>query len=129
MQKKRVLLSVITLVASVGLVGALSSSVGAAPRLQARAASSSGTFVVASTSGVQKLDPDIVTNFVDFQALGLVYDQLVRYSSTEQFVPDLATSWAFSDGNRAITFQLRHGVSFDDGTSFTSANVVASLDR
>jgi peptide/nickel transport system substrate-binding protein len=103
--------------------------VGAATRAGDHPAVSTGTFVVASTSGVQKLDPDIVTNFVDFQALGLVYDQLVRYSSTEQFVPDLATSWAFSDGNRAITFQLRHGVSFDDGTSFTSANVVASLDR
>ena len=44
-------------------------------------------------------------------------------------MPDLATSWTFSDGNRAITFQLRKGVTFDDGTSFTSANVVASLDR
>ena len=79
--------------------------------------------------GVQKLDPDVVTNFVDFQALGLVYDQLVRYSASLQFVPDLATSWAFSNGNRAITFQLRQGVKFDDGTTFTSANVVASIDR
>ena len=71
----------------------------------------------------------MVTNFVDFQALGLVYDQLVRYNKQLQFVPDLATSWAFSNGNRAITFQLRKGVTFDDGTSFTSADVVASLDR
>jgi peptide/nickel transport system substrate-binding protein len=103
--------------------------VGAAPRAAAGHAASSSTFVVASTSGVQKLDPDIVTNFVDFQALGLVYDQLVRYSAGQQFLPDLATSWAFSNGNRAITFQLRKGVKFDDGSYFTSANVVASLNR
>jgi peptide/nickel transport system substrate-binding protein len=78
---------------------------------------------------VQKLDPDIVTNFIDFQALGLVYDQLVRYSKNLQFLPDLATSWKFSNGNRAITFQLRQGVKFDDGSTFTSANVVASINR
>jgi len=126
---KNLLRSVIVLGASVGLVGALCSSVGAAPRAQATHASSSGTFVVASTSGVQKLDPDIVTNFVDFQALGLVYDQLVRYNKSLQFVPDLATSWKFSNGNRAITFQLRQGVKFDDGSVFRSADVVASLNR
>ena len=128
MRHRNVLRSVTVLAASIGLAGALCSSVGAAPRVQARPASAS-TFVVASTSGVQKLDPDIVTNFVDFQTLGLVYDQLVRYNKQLGFVPDLATSWAFSNGNRAITFQLRKGVTFDDGTSFTSANVVASLNR
>ena len=85
--------------------------------------------MVASTSGVQNLDPDTVTNLVDFQALGLVYDQLVRYNKELQLVPDLATNWAFSNGNKAITFQLRRGVTFDDGSAFTSADVVASLDR
>jgi peptide/nickel transport system substrate-binding protein len=92
-------------------------------------ASSSGTLVVGDTSSVQKLDPDVVTNFLDFQALGLIYDQLVQYNSSLKLVPDLATKWAYSDGNRVLTFQLRQGVTFDDGTTFTSANVVASLDR
>jgi peptide/nickel transport system substrate-binding protein len=100
------------------------------PSQIAGAQSSSGsTVVVADTSSVQKLDPDIVTNFLDYQALGLIYDQLVQYNSRLQLVPDLATSWAYSDGNKLLTFQLRHGVTFDDGTPFTSANVVASLDR
>ena len=85
--------------------------------------------MVASTSGVQNLDPDMVTNLVDFQTLGLVYDQLVRYNNKLQLEPDLATNWAFSNGNRALTFQLRRGVTFDDGSVFTSADVVASLDR
>ena len=129
MRYRKVIRNVVVLAASLGLAGALCSSVGAAPRVQAIHSASASPFVVASTSGVQKLDPDVVTNFVDFQALGLIYDQLVRYNKQLQFVPDLATSWAFSNGNRAITFQLRKGVTFDDGTSFTSANVVASIDR
>ena len=45
------------------------------------AAASGGTLVIGDTSSVQKLDPDVVTNFLDFQALGLVYDQLVQYNS------------------------------------------------
>jgi peptide/nickel transport system substrate-binding protein len=126
---RNVLRGVIALGTSVILACALCSSAGAASRLPSSHASRGGEFVVASTSGVENLDPDTVTNLVDFQALGLVYDQLVRYNSKLQVVPDLATSWAFSDGNRAITFQLRRGVSFDDGSSFTSADVVASLDR
>ncbi len=99
------------------------------PSQVAAAQASSSTVVVADTSSVQKLDPDIVTNFLDFQTLGLIYDQLVQYNGSLQLVPDLATQWAYSDGNKLLTFQLRHGVTFDDGTSFTSANVVESLDR
>jgi len=92
-------------------------------------ASSSAPFVVADTSSVQKLDPDVITNFLDFQALGLVYDTLVEENAKLQIVPDLATSWAFSDGNKVLTFQLRKGVKFDDGSTFTSADAVASLKR
>ncbi|MDA8068081.1 MAG: ABC transporter substrate-binding protein [Actinomycetota bacterium] len=78
---------------------------------------------------MQKLDPDVVTNFLDFQALGLIYDTLVQFNNKLQVTPDLATSWKFSDHNRVLTFQLRKGVKFDDGTTFTSADVVASLQR
>ena len=85
--------------------------------------------MVAETVGPSKLDPDVTTGFVDFQALGLVYDQLVRYNASLQFVPDLATSWTFSNGGKLVTFQLRKGVKFDDGSTFTSADVVASLER
>ncbi|HTW09507.1 MAG TPA: ABC transporter substrate-binding protein [Acidimicrobiales bacterium] len=97
---------------------------------RARGADASGaTLVIADTSSVQKLDPDVVTNFLDFQALGLIYDQLVQYNNRLQLVADLATKWAYSDGNKVLTFQLRQGVKFDDGTTFTSANVVQSLER
>ena len=109
--------------------GPAAGSLAAASHAQAArtASASGGTFVVADTSSVQKLDPDVVTNFLDFQALGLIYDQLVQYNRQLKIVPDLATNWTFSDGNRVITFQLRQGVKFDDGTTFNSANVVASL--
>jgi peptide/nickel transport system substrate-binding protein len=107
----------------------LASTGGLAPASSASAAPVGPTVVVGDTSSVQKLDPDVVTNFLDFQALGLVYDQLVQYNTKLQLVPDLATSWSYGDRGKVLSFQLRHGVHFDDGSPFTSADVVASLQR
>jgi peptide/nickel transport system substrate-binding protein len=114
---------------SAGLLVSAGTPAASAQGVALGMAGAGSTLVVADTSSVQKLDPDVVTNFLDFQALGLVYDQLVQYNSSLHIVPDLATKWAYSDGNKLLTFQLRRGVRFDDGTSFTSADVVASLDR
>jgi peptide/nickel transport system substrate-binding protein len=86
-------------------------------------------FVVANTSSVQKLDPQIATNFLDLQALGLVYQPLVTLNSALQVVPDLAASWTFSSDSKSVTFTLRPGVKFDDGSTLTSADVKASLER
>src|SRR4051794_37402179 len=49
---------------------------GSAPRNQDATAGPAGSapIVIASTMSVQKLDPHVVTNFLDFQALGIVYD-------------------------------------------------------
>jgi peptide/nickel transport system substrate-binding protein len=102
---------------------------GARSSTSGSGAASGGSFVVADTSSVQKLDPQVATNFLDLQALGLIYQPLVTLNADLQVVPDLATSWTFSNGNKTLTFQLRQGVTFDDGSPFTSAAVKASLER
>jgi peptide/nickel transport system substrate-binding protein len=86
-------------------------------------------FVVANTSSVQKLDPQVATNFLDLQALGLIYQPLVTINSSLQVVPDLATKWVFSSDSKSVTFTLRSGVKFDDGSTLTSADVKASFER
>jgi len=117
-----------SLIAFICVLGLIVSA-GASAQPSSVARSSNSVFVVGDTSSVEALDPYVATNFLDFQALGLIYDTLVHFNSNLQIVPDLATSWAFSDGNKVLTFQLRKGVTFDDGSAFTSANVVASLGR
>ena len=111
---------------SIGL--AACSSSGSTPT-NSSSSTSSAPFVVANTSSVQKLDPQIATNFLDLQALGLVYQPLVTLSSSLQVVPDLARSWTFSSDSKSVTFTLRSGVKFDDGSTLTSADVKASLER
>lgn len=112
-------------------VGIFSSSVLDAGSASASMSSrvSNSTLVIGTVNSVQKIDPDVVTNFLDFEALGLIYNTLVQENSKLQIVPDLATSWTFANGNRQLTLQLRQGVKFDDGSTMTSGDVVASLDR
>lgn len=90
-------------------------------------ASSGQTIVVADTSSVQKLNPVVMTNFLDFQAIGMIYQQLVTLNKSLQVEPQLATSWHVGDGGKTVTFALRHGVTFDDGSPLTSADVKATM--
>ena len=48
---------------------------------------------------------------------------------TEQPTPELATSWKVDEQGRRITFHLRHGVSFSDGTPFSSDDVAYTVAR
>ena len=43
--------------------------------------------------------------------------------------PGLATDWVYNDDGTELTFTLREGVTFHDGSELTSEDVVASLER
>src|SRR6266700_6478656 len=46
---------------------------------------------------------------------------------TQQLEPELAASWKLSKDGRQITFQLRKGVSFSDGTPFSASDVAYTV--
>ena len=48
---------------------------------------------------------------------------------TQQLEPALATSWTVSRGGAAITFQLRQGVRFSDGTPFSAEDVAYTVHQ
>jgi peptide/nickel transport system substrate-binding protein len=61
-----------------------------------------------------------------------LYNTLVRLNlvdGLQSIVPDLATSWESSEDGLVHTFALREGVTFHDGPTFTSADVVATFER
>ena len=90
---------------------------------------SGGTYVVARTGDVDKLDPQLATAFQTVETLDLVYDRLVRIDNKGNLVPDLATKWQTSGDGKTVTFTLREGVKWHDGDPFTADDVVASLKR
>jgi peptide/nickel transport system substrate-binding protein len=55
---------------------------------------------------------------------------LVRVNRlTQDLEPDLATSWKVTNGGRTITFQLRDGLRFSDGTAFSADDVAYTIQQ
>ncbi|MFT4229076.1 MAG: ABC transporter substrate-binding protein [Microbacterium sp.] len=74
-------------------------------------------------------DPVTSTAGWDTHALALVYDGLTQLDADGEVVPGLAESWQYSDDGTAITFTLREGAVFSDGSSVDAAAVKANLER
>jgi peptide/nickel transport system substrate-binding protein len=59
-----------------------------------------------------------------------MYEQLVRYDKTSgKIVPQLAESYASSNGGKTWTFKLRSGVTFHSGRTADAAAAKAAIDR
>jgi peptide/nickel transport system substrate-binding protein len=55
---------------------------------------------------------------------------LVRVNRlTQDLEPELATSWKVTNGGRTITFQLREGLRFSDGTPFSADDVAYTMQQ
>src|ERR1700743_1514386 len=48
---------------------------------------------------------------------------------TQQLEPELASSWKVSDAGRTITFTLRKGLYFSDGTAFSADDVAFTVKQ
>lgn len=58
-----------------------------------------------------------------------IYEPLAIYNTaTGQWVPWLATAWAWSDGSKTLTFTLRGGVQWSDGAPFTARDAVFTFE-
>ena len=58
----------------------------------------------------------------------VLYDQHIAKSSLDTVVPDLATSWTWSEDGKTLIFPLRQGVKWHDGKPFTNADVKCTWD-
>jgi peptide/nickel transport system substrate-binding protein len=58
----------------------------------------------------------------------VLFDQQVAQNSEQSIVADLATAWRWNAERTELTFKLRQGVSWHDGTPFTARDVVCTFD-
>ena len=58
----------------------------------------------------------------------VMFDQHVPQNSLESIVPDLASSWSWSEDGKELTFKLRQGVKWHDGKPFTAKDVKCTWD-
>lgn len=94
------------------------------------AAKIGGTIKLAmSPPGSEGVNPITMIDLVTYNVCAQVFEYLVRSASDLSIQPQLATEWSGSADGTEWTFKLREGVMWQDGTPFTSADVVSTMDK
>lgn len=88
-----------------------------------------GTITFALENDVSNLDPMLSGLFVDRNIHYAIYDSLVRVSPKGEIIPWLAEKWTTSADGKTVTFDLRKGVTYQDGTPFDAASVKWNIER
>jgi len=88
-----------------------------------------GTVTFALENDVSNLDPMLSGLFVDRNIHYAMYDSLVRVDVKGTIIPWLAEKWTTSSDGKTVTFNLRQGVKFHDGSVFDAASVKWNIER
>src|SRR4051794_5906651 len=90
-----------------------------------------GTVIWAVHEGMPSFDIRYEGSYIAAQPVGPLYNGLLTFDvyNNEQIVGDLAERWEVAPDGKRITFSLRRGVKFHDGTDFTCADAKYSLDK
>ena len=90
------------------------------------------TIVFAQSTAVTDLGPAYGAFLMHpggYEASFVIYDRLVTFDDNLNINPQLATSWEVSDDQKVITFKLRKGVKFHDGSPFNAKAVKFNIVR
>lgn len=89
------------------------------------------TFVIGSNTDPRTLDAHKLHDWQEGIIAWNIYENLLVYDPEEGYAirPRLAKAWELSADGLSITFHLREGVVFHDGTAFNAAAVAYSWDR
>lgn len=93
------------------------------------AAAGSATLKWASSYFPTHWDPVVGGSGAQFRHLAMVYASLTRVNEKGEAVPDLAESWEYNDKGDEVTFHLRAGLKFSDGTVVNADAVKQAIER
>jgi len=89
-----------------------------------------GKLVMGVTGKMSSLDPVKGNAFLwEGNVILGIYNRLYRIGPSGEYTPELARSWEVSEDKKHITFHLREGVVFHDGTAFNAEAAKFNLDR
>ncbi|RZS79505.1 peptide/nickel transport system substrate-binding protein [Phyllobacterium myrsinacearum] len=99
------------------------------PGSNAGAAQTGGTLRVGRAEEPDTLDPHKTTLSVSSTTMDLIYEPLARRGFEGEVIPAFAESWQFSNENRTLTFKLKPGVKFHDGSPCDAEAVAWTVAR
>jgi len=91
------------------------------------AADGQNTLRIALGRQTGNLDPTVYKAIWAVQSM--IFEPLVRYGEGGKLEPALAASWTVSEDGKTLTFKLREGVTFSDGTPWNAEALKWNLDR
>jgi peptide/nickel transport system substrate-binding protein len=122
-------------VASVGVIAiGLGACSSASPNSGSPGSGSAQTLVMESSPEsaiTQDFNPYIPTGAAyQMGATGLIYEPLIQFdlAAPPKYYPWLATGYSWSNGGKAITFTIRPGVKWSNGSAMTPADVAFSFN-
>jgi ABC-type transport system substrate-binding protein len=65
----------------------------------------------------------------DMHVLGLVYASITTLNPKGDVQPGLASSWKYAPDGKSVTFTLRTGLKFSDGSPLTATSVQENIER
>jgi peptide/nickel transport system substrate-binding protein len=86
-----------------------------------------GTLRISATFGLSTINPVAHISGAEWLATRWLYNNLTRLNIKREVVPDLAESWAASEGGRVWTFKMRRGVQFHIGREVVADDAVATM--
>jgi len=116
------------------LAAALAACGGSTPSSGSGSASGpSGTLTISNEQGTLwtcSFNPFNPSNLAQGVTFGQVYEPLAFVNTLQsgKASPWLATSWAWGAGNKTLTFTIRNGVKWSDGTPMTAADVAFTFN-
>ena len=126
---------------AVAVTGLLAAGLGACSSGSGSGSGSSGGAAGASSTLVMESSPEsaITQDFNPFVptvapqgmgATGLIYEPLLQFdlAAPPKYYKWLATSYKWADGGKSISFTIRSGVKWNNGTAMTPADVVFTYD-
>ena len=124
-----VALAATTLVAA-GVLAACSGSSGGGSDGSSSSKQSGVLTVTTGSAGTLADNFNQFSPAVEDPTNGMIYEPLFFYNTAKSgdVKPWLGTSFAWSNGGKTLTVQLRHGVKWTDGKPFTSADVVYTYE-
>jgi len=121
---------VLSTTAGCGSLQSSATEVGGERMTDDRPVRDGGTLTVALNADPDKLDPSLAQTLVGRTVFAGMCEKLYDVNEAGKVVPQLATALPkTSPDGRTVTFSVRKGLKFSDGTRLDAAAVVASLLR
>ena len=95
----------------------------------ARAQDDANVLRVHHASYPDVVDPQKSSTTPEIDILQLVYEGLTRLDANQETVPGAAESWEYNDDATQITFKLRPGLTYSDGSPLTAENFRYAVER